>query len=181
MKSLTLSNTKAIVLNKEMVIAILIGVSLMTLGSKISIMVPIFMTPITLQTLALMVIGLGMKKSHAMASITTWVALVAIGLPLASGVSLVILTPSFGFILSFIVAVYTIATLKEKFNSNSIFTFSLISVIGGIVVVYAIGYTYMSIYMGLNLSQLLPFVLTYLPGDLLSVIIASAIGTKISK
>ena len=94
MNSLVLNK---ISINKEKIITIVIIISLMTLGSKISFMVPGVLIPVTLQTLALMYIGMTTKKEDAILGMTTWVMLVAMGMPLASGVAMAIITPSFGF------------------------------------------------------------------------------------
>ena len=181
MNGISLTKTSSLVLNKQMVIAMALSVGVMTLGSKVSFMIPMFLTPITLQTFALMFLGTTLKKEQALMGMVAWVSLVAIGLPLASGVSLAVLSPSFGFILSFIPAVYLIALMNEKINNKSVIKTMVINSIFAIGLVYVIGYTYMAVYMGLNLEGVIPFISTYLPADVLSMIVVSFLAIKLKK
>ncbi len=115
-----------------------------------------------------------------------YVLLGLIGLPVftsGGGLSYV-LTPTFGYLLGFIVAPYIIG--KIVYNAKPSFTRILIVSILGLLVTYLIGTTYM--YIILNyvtnikitlLKSIEVGILVFIPGDFIKCVITAELGSKI--
>ena len=115
-----------------------------------------------------------------------YVLLGLIGLPVftsGGGLSYV-LTPTFGYLLGFIVAPYIIG--KIVYNDKPSFLRILIASILGLLVTYLIGTTYM--YVILNyvtnikitlLKSIEVGILVFIPGDFIKCVITAELGSKI--
>jgi len=97
----------------------LIGTILLAISSKIKI--PFYPVPMTMQTLVVLIIGIGFGWKLGVATITLYLVEGIIGLPVFSGspekgVGLVYFTgPTMGYLIGFLVAVF----FAGKFNYNN--------------------------------------------------------------
>lgn len=161
--------------------------ALLAVCSQIAL--PIGPVPITLQTLVVLIIGLILPTGQALLTMSLYLVLGLIGLPIFSqamgGLQSVFL-PSFGFILSFIPAVWVMSKICHKKNSHSIRRY-VIAVIAGNLIIYIIGLSYMSfiltIYLGneMSLWQIL-FVgmIPFIPGDIAKSIVAVTASKRLN-
>ncbi len=97
--------------------------------------------PITLQSLAVMLIGLTYTPKQAMTTIAFWHGLAACGAPVHAGLSGGLenfMEPVAGYLFGFAVAAYLMATLKERFSLNTLFG-DLVLTIAGALVLYIFG------------------------------------------
>lgn len=117
--------------------------------------------PITLQSLAILYIGLMCSPKVAVLSVTYYLTEIALGLPFASGFSsglAALLSPRAGYFIGFIASVYTstkILTYKRNF-----FTMWL-AAIAGIIMLYTCGVAWLSILFGVEnalIIGLYPFI-----------------------
>ncbi len=147
------------------------------------ISVPIPPVPITGQTLAVMLAGMVLSPAAAGMSVGVFMLLGAIGVPVFSngraGIE-VILGPSGGYIVGFLVAAIVISLLKG--NGRDIKRALLACVIGGFGVVYAIGLPWLAGILSLDMNSALaaglyPFII----GDALKIVLAAYIGVRINK
>lgn len=149
------------------------------------IVVPIIPVPITAQTLGVMLAGglLGARRGGI--SLLVFVALVAVGAPLLAGGRGglgALFGPGGGYIISWPIAAFVIGYLVEKnFYSLGFFKVLLFNIIGAIIIVYAVGVTYLSVASQLPWGPTALSSLIFLPGDLTKAVIASAIILKINQ
>ncbi|MEI3611483.1 biotin transporter BioY [Pseudogracilibacillus sp. SO30301A] len=145
--------------------------------------IPFIPVPITTQTLGVMLAGgiLGARRGGL--SLLLFIILVAIGAPLLAGGRGglgVLIGPSGGYILAWPIAAWLIGYLTEKnIRTLHFWKVALFNIIGGILVVYVIGVTYLSILSDLPWWPTAISGLVFLPGDLVKVFIASFIIVKI--
>lgn len=153
---------------------IAIFTALISVTSWISI--PIGGVPITLQTLVVMLIGLFLSPKNSALAIITYLVIGSIGIPVfAQGKSGfgVILGPTGGFLISFILMVVVISIMKNvKIINNKIFNISVVLVIAN-VMVYMIGWTYFALYMNFGVARTLVILWPFAIADAVKIIIAT--------
>lgn len=160
--------------------------SLIAVGAFISI--PLGPVPFTMQNFFVFMAGLLLLPEYAFLSVLTYVLIGLIGIPIFSGFKggiSYILSPTFGFLISFIVGAYVISKLaygKTKFTSI------LSALIIGEIIFYAIGLPYMYLVLTkvvgtpMTFSKVLSVGMTpFIVPDLVKAIIAAIIAPKIRK
>ncbi len=133
MKSFIESQLKSIPWNELLIV--FGGAALLCATSQIEI--PLQPVPVTLQTVAVMLIGLTYSPRRAVEAIGLWIALAAAGLPVLaefSGGLVKLMGPTGGYIAGFVIAVYLMATLKQKFSLNSWQSDVLLTLLGTLIV-----------------------------------------------
>lgn len=147
--------------------------------------IPFIPVPITAQTLGVMLAGglLGARRGGL--SLLIFILLIAVGAPLLAGGRGglgVLFGPGGGYVLAFPLAAFIIGYLTEK-SSNRLTYWKLVffNVIGGVLFIYLIGVTYLSILSNLPWGPTFISSLVFLPGDLVKVFIASYITMKIRR
>lgn len=171
--------TKDLVVN-AMMIAVLV------IASQLSI--PVQPVPITLQTLAVMLIGMLRGPKNAFIIIVGYTLLGLIGLPVFSGFSggfQTILSPSFGFILSWWVAAPLQSLYLQKREYVGYKELFLSSLINSLVI-SVIGITYMAailnLYLGAGMgfyAVLMAGFIPFIPGDIVKMILSVVIGKQL--
>lgn len=160
MEILSAIKSKSKSLNEIMVV--LGGVILLFAASQVEI--PLKPVPITLQTVAVMLIGLTYTPRRAVESLLLWIGLGAIGFPMFCGFSggaHILVGPTAGYILGFVVSTYLMATLKEKVSLKGWRSDVLLSLMGT-VIVYTFGVLWLSQLIGFSNALVhgaLPFIL----------------------
>lgn len=158
--------------------------SLTAVGGFISI--PLGPIYITLQTLFVILSGLILGAKLGALSQITYVVLGLIGLPVFSGGTgglTSVVSPTFGFLMSFIVAAYVIGKLTEKNKSLSKIVYSVIL---GSFITYAIGVPYFYFiftnYLGKNINfyaALKYACIPFIPGDIIKAVVAVILVKKL--
>ncbi|MBY0293402.1 MAG: biotin transporter BioY [Alphaproteobacteria bacterium] len=138
------------------------GVVLLFAASQIEI--PLEPVPITLQTVAVMLIGLTYTPRRALESFLMWLGLAAAGLPVLASFKggLSYLTgPTFGYLVGFVISAYVMATLKQKLSLRSWISDTVLCLVGtGIVL--SLGVAWLSYLIGFEkalMCGVLPFIL----------------------
>ncbi len=152
------------------------------------IMIPIGPAPITLQLLFTIMSGIFLGAKYGALSQILYMLMGLAGLPVFAGGTggfSSLFSPSFGYIIGFIIAAFVIGKLLEKKTNPTIGQIVLACALGTFII-YAVGYPYLyfvlSRVMGVPVTfsgLLKPAVLVFLPGDLLKIGIASILGKKI--
>ena len=143
--------------------------------------IPIGLLPITLQTFAVLMIGLVLPPRYASMTILVYLVIGLVGLPVFSGGSGGLgsfLSPSFGFALAFVPTTYLLSSYIRKFNSEKLTT--LILGIGlSTVLLYTIGLLYMFfiftnvLVIETGFTHVLQIgMLPFIPGDILKSVLA---------
>lgn len=170
---------------KDMILVALFA-ALTAVGGFISI--PIGTVPVTLQSFFTLLSGIILGPFLGMLSQLIYVLIGLIGIPVfaggTGGVS-TIFTPSFGYLIGFIIAPLLIGKIAKTQNKLGIVK-AVIACILGSLLVYLVGLPYMYIILKyvskVNISLLKTFQIgffVFIPGDLIKCIIASIIGIKV--
>lgn len=156
--------------------------TLITVGAFIRL--PISIVPITFQTL-FVILNCYLLKNKAIFSILLYIFMGLIGLPVftnGGGIGY-ILMPSFGYLIGFILCAYFIGNCHCE-SKKELFFAGII----GIIIIYIIGVFYFVIIEYFYYHQIFSITyifvslfLIYLPGDILSIILAITIYDKIRK
>ncbi len=160
MQILSTIKSKSTALNELMVV--LGGVMLLFAASQVEI--PLKPVPITLQSVAVMLIGLTYTPRRALESLMIWLGLAAAGFPVLNGFAggLTHFTgPTLGYLVGFVISPYLMAMLKEKFSLNSWISDALLCLMGTIIL-FSCGVTWLSYLIGFSnafMSGVVPFIL----------------------
>ena len=141
------------------------------------VQIPVVPAPIVVQNIGVMLAGAILGARRGGLALLLFVVLVALGMPLLTGWKGgfgVILGPTGGFVLSWIPAAFVVGAMVEKFWSRlNFWNLLLCNVVGGIVVVYALGIPWLAVVAGLELGQALAGSALFIPGDVVKAVIAS--------
>lgn len=138
------------------------GALLLFAASQVEI--PLKPVPITLQTVAVMLIGLTYTPRRAVESHLIWLGLGAAGFPVFSGFAggfLHLMGPTAGYMAGFVMAVFLMATFREKFSLNSWISDVLLCLMGTLII-FSAGVAWLSQLMGIEqafIHGVLPFII----------------------
>ncbi|KOX24341.1 biotin transporter BioY [Nocardiopsis sp. NRRL B-16309] len=157
------------------------------LSVTVAIPIPFSPVPITLQTLGVMLAPslLGWKRGTL--AVAAFLALGLAGLPLFAGGRggvAVLAGPSAGFIVSWIFAALVIGYLTDLMVRRRKYNFWVgagINVLGGIVVIYAIGVPWLAVALGDGVLAAAYSMAVYLPGDLVKAVLTAAIAATVAR
>jgi biotin transport system substrate-specific component len=139
--------------------------------------------PITAQTLGVMLAGAILGPWLGALSVTIFLALVAIGLPLLAGGRGgigVFFGPSAGYLLGWIVGAFVVGLIVHAGGRKPVVWRTFLGcVTGGILVIYAIGIPVQAAVTRLLLAETALTSLIFLPGDLVKTVIATAVVTTL--
>ena len=154
--------------------------ALTAVGAFISI--PLYPVPITLQTLFTLLAGMTLGSVLGASSQIIYVLLGIIGLPVFAGFKAgigVLFGPTGGFLFGFIISSYIIGKIIELKEEKNFFYYFLAGLIGTIII-YIIGVTQLSLVTGIGVKKAIAVgMFPFLPGDILKVIAASFIASKL--
>lgn len=145
----------------------------LALCSQISI--PLYPLPISLQTLAVLLIGATLGKKRGVLAIALYLCEGAMGYPVFAGGSgsiASIVGPTGGYLVGFIPAAYIVGYLLEKFKRPT-WLQTICSLLIGNAVIFAIGLPWLSLWIG-SASALQLGLYPFIVGDLFKVGIAAA-------
>jgi biotin transport system substrate-specific component len=135
--------------------------------------------PITAQTLGVMLAGLLLGARQGALAVGLFVFLVACGAPLLSGGRGgigILLGPTGGYLVGWILGVYCIGLLKSLFFSSPSFLGAFVSAfLGGVIVIHAVGTPWLAWISGITIPQAAIATFAFLPGDLLKALAAAYI------
>lgn len=139
--------------------------------------------PITAQTLGVMLAGAILGPWLGALSMAVLLALVAAGLPLLAGGRGgigVFLGPSAGYALGWIVGALVIGLIVHAAGRKPVWWRTLLGmIVGGILVIYAVGIPVQSLVTRLPLGETALTSLVFLPGDLVKAVLATLIVTTL--
>ena len=152
-------------------------------GAYIQIPIPFSPVPFTLQIVFVLLAGSMLKSKWGSLSMIVYTLLGVAGLPVFSGGSSgigVILGPTGGYIIGFILAAYVIGKLSEKTekSTKSRFFINALNMSAGILVIYACGVFQLMLVAEMGLKTALALgVLPFLPGEILKTAVAAYIAS----
>jgi biotin transport system substrate-specific component len=142
--------------------------------------------PITAQTLGVMLAGSVLGARRGFLAVLLFLVLVAVGLPLlASGTGGLapFAGPTAGYLFSWPLAAFVIGWLTERsWDRYDVLRGTLFNVVGGIVVIYAIGVPVLKAVAGLEWGTAFwTGAAVFVPGDLFKAVVAAAIADVVRR
>ncbi|HET7579445.1 MAG TPA: biotin transporter BioY [Bacillales bacterium] len=170
---------------KEMVYVALFAAVVAVLGLMPPIPMPFLPSPITLQTLGVMLAGAVLGARLGFFSMLLFLVLVTAGLPLIAGGRgglAVFVGPSGGFFLSWPFAAWVIGFLTDRMQHRLRYWHSVVfNIVGGMGVVYLIGIPYMAWMSGTPLWTATLGSLIFFPGDLTKTFVAAYLAVRLRR
>ncbi|MCF7925681.1 MAG: biotin transporter BioY [Candidatus Izimaplasma sp.] len=144
------------------------------MAATAGIVIPLGNLPaVTLQTLFVFLSGLLLSPQKAVLSISVYVILGTLGLPIFSGYTGglgIVLTKSLGFLIGFIITAFFVSKMKSiNFINKNYVSIFLILVIGN-GIIYMSGAAYLSFLSNASIWLILKGFSIYLVGDLIKII-----------
>lgn len=172
-----------ITLSKSSLKVMGVGVFVFLTAIGAYIRVPLFFTPVplTMQTLFVLLSGAILKKKYGSISQMLYVALGALGLPLFAGAvsgSGIILGPTGGYLMGFILASFVLGVLLDK-RERSLFGL-IISFVFVSILILTLGSLWLKVFLGVGIKQ--AFMIGFLPfiaGDILKCLLAATVYDKL--
>lgn len=170
---------------KDMMYVALFAAVMAVLGLLPPIPLPFIPVPITAQTLGVMLAGSILGARLGGLSLLIFGIIVIAGAPLLSGGRgglAVLASPTGGYFLSWPIAAFVIGYLVRRVSTRmNLWKLLLINVVGGILVIYAIGIPYMSLMTDVPIGKAIIGNISFMPGDLIKVVVASLIAIRMLK
>jgi len=154
--------------------------ALTAVGAFISI--PLYPVPLTLQTLFTLLAAMTLGSVMGASSQIIYVLLGVIGLPVFAGFKAgigILFGPTGGFLFGFIISAYVIGKIIELKKEKNFFYYFLAGLFG-MVIIYITGIIQLSLVTGIGIKKAIAVgMLPFLPGDVLKIIAASFIASKL--
>lgn len=155
--------------------AVVLGIAILTLASKVK--VPFWPVPMTLQTLAVLMIGATAGLRLGSSTVLAWLGLGALGAPVfATGAGLAYMAgPTGGYLAGFLLAAVAVGYLADKgYGRNAVSALAMLLV--GLVAIYALGLGWLALLIGAKKAVAVGF-LPFVPAEILKLALGTAILT----
>jgi biotin transport system substrate-specific component len=152
-------------------------------GAYIQIPIPFSPVPVTLQVFFVLLAGSMLKSKWGGLSMLVYTLLGIAGLPVFAGGSSgmgVLLGPTGGYIIGFILAAYIIGKLSEKVENTgkSGFFFNALNMSAGILIIYVCGFIQLMFVAEIGPATALALgVVPFLPGEIVKTVVAAYIAS----
>ena len=188
---------------KDIVLIALFTALIIALGLVPPIPMPLVPVPLTLQTFGVMLAGLILGPTRAGLVLLLYVMIALLGLPVLPGgrAGLAVLAgPTAGFLLGMIPGAVVTGWLALVLDRNSklkadsrshealqsspkweIVRYALAAMVGGIVLVYAIGIPWLALVTKMGLTKACWAMVVFLPGDVLKALVAAVVAQRIRR
>jgi biotin transport system substrate-specific component len=167
---------------RDTILPVIAGSLFIALCAQIKI--PLWFTPIplTLQTLAVMIMGATLGARSGAMSVLLYLAQISMGFPYCSGgISnpFILIGPSGGYLYGMILQAYMVGWLFERRNllSAGKLLFSVLSVC---LIQLGLGTIWLAAFVGFKNAPMMGF-LPFVPGEIIKVIAATSICEKLRK
>ena len=188
---------------KDTVLIALFTALIIALGLVPPIPMPLVPVPLTLQTFGVMLAGLILGPTRAGLVLLLYVMIALLGLPVLPGgrAGLAVLAgPTAGFLLGMIPGAVLTGWLALVLNRNDnlkagshsrgaltstpswqIARYAFAAMVGGIVLVYAIGIPWLALVTKVGLTKACWAMVVFLPGDVLKALVAAVVAQRIRR
>ncbi len=178
------ANVQRKISTKDMVLCA-IFTTLIIIGTFVRIPTPII--PITFQVMFTTLAGLILGSRRGGLAVLLYVLLGLAGVPVFAGGGGIgyVFSPTFGYLVAFIIGAYVAGKMVEKDESNSIKKYAIASTVN-LIIIYAVGVIYLYLMKNFYLAAPLSFgkalwvgMIAPLPSDILGLLIACLIAVRI--
>jgi biotin transport system substrate-specific component len=173
---------------RDLVLISLFAAIIVALGLLPPITLGFIPVPITAQSLGVMMAGVVLGAKRGTIAVLLVLLLAAIGLPVLSGGRgglAVFAAPTTGYLIGWVFAAFTTGFLSEQLvgrTQSSLVqgaSFFIAALIGGVVVLYAFGITYLAVVTGIPLSKAFLGSMAFIPGDVIKAFVAALVGRSV--
>lgn len=178
-----MSNNTSASMNLRMTVYVALFTALIIIGGYISMPIPVGPVPIVLADFFVMVTGLFLGYKWGTMSVTLYLALGALGLPVFAGgkAGLAILFgPTGGFLFGYFLVVFSIGLIAEKLEiptKKGMLLKNLVALIVGNVLLYLIGVQWLKVVLQTTWSAaLVSGFVPFVAGIVIKIIAAVALG-----
>lgn len=143
--------------------------------------------PITLQTFAVLLAGAVLGPWRGASAVLVYLLLGTAGLPIFAGHLAgpgVWGRPTAGFLVSFVFAAFVtgwIVRALRRAHRLSLWGVLIATATGSLVVINLIGYTWLLVYLGSNVRDIVAMALPFLPGDVIKLVLAAVVAWAIHR
>ena len=158
------------------VVLMLGGALLIALSAQLQFVLPFSPVPITGQTFAVLLVGALYGRKRGPATVVTYLALGALGLPVFAGGAFGVarlVGPTAGYLVGFVAAAFVVGVLSERGWDRKPWT-TAVSMIIGNGLIYVAGVLWLSRFVGWP-AVLSTGVLPFLAGDALKIALATVL------
>ena len=173
---------------RDLVLTALFAAIIVALGLLPPISLGFIPVQITAQSLGVMMAGVVLGARRGAIAVLIVLVLVAIGLPVLSGGRgglAIFASPTAGFLIGWIFAAFVTGYLSERLVNHQqsglvqTVSFFLTAMVGGIVVLYAFGITYLATVAGLGFTKAFVGSMAFIPGDVIKAFVAALLGRAV--
>lgn len=151
------------------------GAGLVGLAAQVSVPLPGTPVPLTLQTLAVLLVGASLGWRRALPSLALYAAAGAAGVPWFAGGGSGVAMASFGYVLGFVVAATVVGRLAEQHGDRTVAR-TVGTMLLGSLAVYAVGVPVLMAATGMDLGAALDAgVVPFLVGDAIKLALAAGV------
>jgi biotin transport system substrate-specific component len=156
---------------------VLAGAALIALAAQVRIPVPGTAVPMTLQSLAVLFLGLTMAPSRSVGAVTLYVLAGTFGLPVFAANSLGLFGPTGGYLLGFVPGVWLTAVLRGR--GCTTWPRLAASAASGIGVVFLCGVAWLAWWLPLSMFQAIAVGISPFAGKaLIEILLAAGVAAK---
>ncbi len=141
--------------------------------------------PITLQTLAVLLVGAVLGAYRGAAAVLVYLALGTAGLPVWAGHiggAQIWTTPRAGFLLAFVLAAFVTGWMSECLAASGKATFAGflgVAFVGTLAIITFLGWSYVAVRAKLSFNDTLVTLTPFLPGDIIKAFVAAAVASSV--
>jgi biotin transport system substrate-specific component len=170
-------------MEKNLTLIALFAALIAALGFLPAIMLP-GGVPVTAQSLGIMLCGTVLGSKRGALAVILFLVVVALGVPALSGGRGgygVFLGPSVGFLVGFPLVAFVAGLVVERSTAPLLYSASFGAFLGGMVVLYPLGALGWALMLGKTLPEVGAFLLGFVPGDLIKVVLAAFITRAVGQ
>lgn len=174
MASTLYAKAQNIAVLKNEAVQVGIGVALLACCSQISI--PLQPIPITMQTVAVLLIGLFYSHTTAIKTVLAYLTVGALGAPVFTnfgGSFLHFLKPTAGFLFGFLACVAVMTYVRDRIGRETFLTQTFSCILGSIAM-YVLGVSWLALFIGFEKAFWAGFVPFIIPGIVKGLLVAAA-------
>ena len=156
-------------------ILVFFGVLFLSVSSYIKI--PFYPVPLTMQTLAVLLIAMSYGFSRGTLTVSTYLSLGFVGMPVfASGSGIAYMFgPTGGYLIGFLFATVVIGYLSDRGMSKK-WSYTILCMLAGNIIIYIFGLVHLQNLLNINLTRTLEIGLyPFIYGDFLKIILAASL------
>lgn len=141
--------------------------------------------PITLQTLAVLLVGAVLGAYRGATAVLVYLALGTAGLPIWAGHiggTQIWITPRAGFLLAFVLAAFVTGWISEHLAVGGKATFAGFlgaTCVGALAIITVLGWAYYAVRARLSSQDTLAILTPFLPGDIIKAFVAAAVASSV--